>query len=74
LLGTKALAYYEKSYLTAVKSFVTLAPGYDNLVALTATRIDAEDDLKDLKEEDRKCRDLFNKHFTLVIYNCSEIR
>ncbi len=25
--GTNALAYYEKSYLTAVKSFITLATG-----------------------------------------------
>ncbi len=27
LLGTNALAYYEKSQLTSVKSFVTLTPG-----------------------------------------------
>jgi hypothetical protein len=26
LPGTNALAYYEKSYLTVVKSFITLAP------------------------------------------------
>ncbi len=28
---TNALAYYEKSYLTAVKSFITLAPA-DNVI------------------------------------------
>ncbi len=27
LPGTNALAYYEKSYLMAVESFITLAPG-----------------------------------------------
>ncbi len=27
LPGTNALAYYEKAQLTAVKSFITLAPG-----------------------------------------------
>jgi hypothetical protein len=30
LPGTNAQAYYEKSYLTAVKSFITLAPGITN--------------------------------------------
>ncbi len=28
LLGTNALAYYEKSYLTTVKRFITLAPDH----------------------------------------------
>ena len=33
LLGTNALAYYEKSLLTAVKSFITLATGVLHLVS-----------------------------------------
>ncbi len=28
LLGTNALDYYEKTYLTVVKSFITLGPGH----------------------------------------------
>jgi hypothetical protein len=50
LPGTNALAYYEKSQLTAVKSFITLAPGaliifYAELIAtyivvLTKWRVD----------------------------------
>jgi hypothetical protein len=30
LPGTNALAYYENSYITDKKSFITLAPGPDN--------------------------------------------
>ena len=33
-----------------------IIPGHNNIVSLTASRIDAEDDLKNLKESDRRCR------------------
>ncbi len=29
LLGTKTLAYYENSQITGMKSFITLAPGFN---------------------------------------------
>jgi hypothetical protein len=41
--GTNALAHYENS---SVKSFITLAKGHSNMIALTATVISADPDIK----------------------------
>ena len=40
--------------LTNLKGF-EVKPGHNNLVAVSAVKIDADDDLKDLKPETRKC-------------------
>jgi hypothetical protein len=40
--------------LTNLKGF-EVKPGHNNLVAISAVKIDAEDDLKDLQPETRKC-------------------
>ncbi len=37
LPGTTTLAHYEKSYITAVKSFITFAPGVSVIILFTAT-------------------------------------
>jgi hypothetical protein len=40
LPGTSAIAYYEKSYLTAVKSFIILTPGANVKKLFTAISYD----------------------------------